>query len=135
MSPYLGVGGDFKSGSEEEDRAKRRNEWFLALVRETQIDGTAWIISSPGNDTVTLETLTTSTFADELKRRGYPLREIELGERILPFAHHQPMEVSSSGALVPTTAGSTRPVSMIVHSASPHPTRRFEFPAPFRTGR
>jgi hypothetical protein len=136
MSPYLGTGADFKLGNPEEDRIKRRNEWFLALVRETQIDGTSWIISSPGNDTVTLETLQTSTFPDELKRRGYPLVEIEPGERILHMAHHQPLEISSSGALVSAAIGSTKPVTIIIHGAGRHPTRRYTFRAPrFIAGR
>jgi hypothetical protein len=126
------IGGDFK---QHDDRAKRRAAWFLALVRETQIAQDAFIISSPGNDTVTLETLQTSTFPDELKRRGYPLREIEGGQRILPYAHHQPMEIAADGTLIPVTAGSTKPTSLVVHGAGPQPTRRFEFPAPFRTGR
>jgi hypothetical protein len=126
------IGGDFKSGSEQEQRIKRRNAWFLALVRECQIDGTAWIISSPGNDTVTLETLETSGFPDELRRRKYPLREVEPGHRILPHAYHQPFEQAANGELVPATATSTKPVSFVVYAAGPTPTRRFEFPAPFR---
>ena len=79
------------------------------------IAGDAWVISSPGSDVVTLETLQTSGFPDELKRRGYPLIEIEPGSRILHTTFHQPMEISSPGTLIPATTGSTKPVSMIVH--------------------
>jgi hypothetical protein len=93
----------------------------------------AWVISSPGSDVVTIETLTTSGFPDDLKRRGYPLVEIEPGSRILHTAYHQPMEIAADGTLIPVTTASTKPTSMIVHGAGPQPTRRFTFPAPFRT--
>jgi hypothetical protein len=76
-----------------------RNEWFLALVRETQIAVDAWIISSPSCDTVTLETLQTSGFSDELIKRGYPLREIEGGQRILHTTYHKPMQIAANGTL------------------------------------
>jgi hypothetical protein len=75
------IGGHFKKA---DDRTQRRNDWFLALVRESQIAGDAWIINSPGSDTVLVETLTTSGWPDELRRRNYPLREIAGGSRILP---------------------------------------------------
>ena len=66
------IGGHFKKADD------RRNDWFLALVRESQI------INSPGSDTVLVETLTTSGWPDELRGRNYPLREI--AGRILPHA-------------------------------------------------
>ena len=119
------IGGDFRKA---DDRTQRRNDWFLALVRESQIAGDAWIISSPGSDTVLIETLTTSGWPDELRARGYPLREIAGGSHILPFAHHQ----RTNGELEPVTKASTRPTSMIIHGAGLQPTRRFTFPAPFK---
>src|SRR5262245_33128568 len=70
------IGAHFKKA---DDRTQRRNDWFLALVRESQIAGDAWIINSPGSDTVLVETLTTSGWPDELRRRNYPLREIAGG--------------------------------------------------------
>jgi hypothetical protein len=97
------------------DKIEKRRAWFLALVRETQIAGDAWIISSPGCDTVTLETLTTSGFPDELRARKYPLVEIEGGSRILPHAYHQPMEIGANGELVPAIQGSTRPTTVVIH--------------------
>jgi hypothetical protein len=115
-----------------DDKVARRRAWFLALVRESQIAGDAWIISTPGADVVLVEALPLSTFPAELKSRGYPLREVSGGSRILHTAHHQPMQISSSGAMVPVTEGSTRPVTIVTHGAGPHETRRFEFPAPFR---
>jgi hypothetical protein len=48
------IGGDFKKA---DDRLKRRNDWFLVLVRESQIAGDAWILSSPGSKTVLVESL------------------------------------------------------------------------------
>jgi hypothetical protein len=79
--------------------------------------------------------LRTSSFPDELKRRGYPLKEIAGGSRILHTAYHQPMQIAANGVLEPAVQGSTRPISTVVHGAGPQPTRRYEFPAPFRTGR
>jgi hypothetical protein len=83
--PRRRIGEDFKRGSD----GRKRNAWFLALVRESMIAGDAWVISSPGSDVVTIETLTTSGFPDDLKRRGYPLVEIEPGLRILHTTYHQ----------------------------------------------
>ena len=88
------IGGHFKKA---DDRTQRRNDWFLALVRESQIAGDAWIINSPGSDTVLVETLTTSGWPDELRRRNYPLREIAGGSRILPHAFHQTMQHGPNG--------------------------------------
>ena len=115
------IGGHFKKA---DDRTQRRNDWFLALVRESQIAGDAWIINSPGSDTVLVETLTTSGWPDELRRRNYPLREIAGGSRILPHAFHQPMQHGPNGTLVPVTEGSTRPVSVAIHSAGSTAIRR-----------
>jgi hypothetical protein len=123
------IGGDFKKA---DDRTQHRNDWFLVLVRESQIAGDAWIISSPGSDTVLVETLTTSGWPDELRGRGYSLREVAGGTRILPHAFHQPMQIGANGELIPVTEDSTRPVSMIIYGTGPQPTRRFEFPAPFK---
>jgi hypothetical protein len=128
------IGEDFKRGNDAEDRLKRRNEWFLALVRESQIAGDAWIISSPGSETVLVEALPMSRFPADLRSRGYPLREIAGGSRILPHAFHQPMEQAADGTLIAAAEGSTKPVSVMIYGAGPHETRRFEFPAPFRIG-
>ena len=50
-------------------------------------------------ETVTLETLQTSGFPDELIKRGYPLREIEGGQRILHTTYHKPMKIAANGTL------------------------------------
>jgi hypothetical protein len=121
------IGSDFK---EVDDKLAKRRAWFLALVRESQIAGDAFIISSPGSDVVLVESLPLSTFPALLKSRGYPIREIAGGSRILHSAHHQPMMISSSGAMIPVTEGSTKPVSLVVYAAGPVETRRYEFPAP-----
>jgi hypothetical protein len=126
------IGAEFK---ETDDKLAKRRAWFLALVRESQIAGDAFIISSPGSDVVLVEQLPLSSFAAQLRARGYALKEIAGGSRILPHAHHQPMMISSSGAMIPVVEGSTKPVTIVIHGAGPHETRRFEFPAPFRLGR
>jgi hypothetical protein len=46
--------------------------------------------------------------------RGYIVEKIGEGERILPYAVAQKFEMSSTGALVPPTEGSTKPVTVIV---------------------
>jgi hypothetical protein len=83
----------------------RRNAWFLALVRESQIQGDAFVISSPGSDVVTIETLTTSSWPDELRRRNYPLQEIEGGYA----AHVMAVELFFQFGLAAHLIASNRP--------------------------
>jgi hypothetical protein len=108
---YRGMDADFKKA---DDRVKLRNEWFLALVRETQIAVDAWIISSPGCDTVTPETLQISGFPDELIKRGYPLREIEGSQRILHTTLPATQAIKSAKWLVPIDALTSETVRLAV---------------------
>ena len=68
--------------------------------------------------TVTIETLQTSAWPDDLRGRGYPLVEIEGGTRILPHHHNQAMEITADGTLTPATVGSTKPVSFVIHGGA-----------------
>jgi hypothetical protein len=63
---------------------------------------------------VLVEALPVSTWPAELRKRGYPLKEIAGGSRILHTALHTAMEVNSRGELVAVTEGSTRPVSVVI---------------------
>lgn len=53
----------------------------------------------------------------EHRRLGYIVVKTGESQRVLPNAVVQKFEVPSSGALVPTTEGSTRPVSLVVNNA------------------
>jgi hypothetical protein len=113
-----------------ENRQKKRLDWFTAFNREAMAAG-AWIISTPGATEVVVETLPTSAWPAILMERGYKLKEIEPGQRILPFAVATPMTLSSSGGLIPATAGSTKPVTMTHYGAGPVRTVRYSFKTPF----
>jgi hypothetical protein len=74
---------------------------------------------------VTVETLPGSTLPDELRERGYDVREIGEGERILSAAITEWMVQNGDGSLGPLTAGSTLPVAMVVRRAGSARTRRY----------
>jgi hypothetical protein len=111
-------------------RAKRQ-AWFKALCNEARERADAWIVTSCGADRTILESLPTSGFPDVLRQRGYPLGDEPDGERILPHAVSTPMVLSSNGAMVPATEGSTKPVTMTHYGAGPVRTVRFSFKTPF----
>jgi hypothetical protein len=54
---------------------------------------------------------------DQLAALGYTVEKTGESQRILPHAVAQRFEVSSSGALIPATEGSTKPTSMLVTNA------------------
>jgi hypothetical protein len=54
---------------------------------------------------------------DDLPKLGYVVEEIGEGERILPHAVAQKFEISSSGALIAPTEGSTKPTTVTVTNA------------------
>ena len=58
--------------------------------------------------------------------RGYIVVKTGESLRVLPNAVVQKFEVSSIGALVPTTEGSTRPVSLVVNNAGIAAVEQFE---------
>jgi hypothetical protein len=111
-------------------RAKRQ-AWFKALCNEARERNDAWIISSVGAERTIVECLPTSAFPAILESREYPLTPEPPGERILPFAVSTPMVLSSSGAMIPATEGSTRPVTMTHYGAGPVRTVRHSFKTPF----
>jgi hypothetical protein len=62
--------------------------------------------------------------------RGYIVEKIGESQRILPHAVAQKFEVSSSGALVRPTEGSTKPVSLIVTGAGVTSVEQFDLRLP-----
>jgi hypothetical protein len=107
---------------EIEDR-KIRFDKLNAFVRSRN---NGWIISVQGKAEVTVECLENSTLPDELRGAGYTLTEIEGGERIIPGSIVERLELSSSGAFMPATEGSTKPVYLRSHSGICK-TRRYSF--------
>ena len=67
---------------------------------------------------------------DQLAALGYTVEKTGESQRILPHAVVQRFEVSSSGALVAATEGSTRPVSVTVTNAGIATVERFDLRIP-----
>ena len=63
------------------------------------------------------DALVGSALPSQLTTLGYSVEKIGESQRILPHAVAQRFEVSSSGALIPATEGSTKPTSMVVTNA------------------
>jgi hypothetical protein len=59
----------------------------------------------------------TNCLLDDLRKLGYVVEKIGESQRILPHAVAQRFEVSSSGALIPATEGSSSPVSEQITNA------------------
>jgi hypothetical protein len=64
-----------------------------------------------------LDALVGSPLPAQLTALGYTVTKTGTSERILPNAITQKFETSSSGALIPATEGSTRPVTVTVTNA------------------
>jgi hypothetical protein len=61
---------------------------------------------------------------------GYIVEKVGESQRILPHAVPQRFEVSSSGALVPLTEGSTKPVTVTVTNAGIAAVEQFDLRMP-----
>jgi hypothetical protein len=86
-----------------------------------------WLTSVPGEVDVTMQCLPGSTLPDDLRGLGYDVQEVGDGERILPTAITDRLTQNADGTLGPVAAGSTLPVTMIVHHAGVVRVRRYEF--------
>jgi hypothetical protein len=101
------------------------------LVADDEHEG-VWVTSSPGSREVSIECLPESSqWAEELKKRGFPIEWLEEGQRIVPYATRQEVTINSDGTLAPLTAGSAQAVTTIVHHPGIVATKRFSFPAPW----
>jgi hypothetical protein len=116
--------------SEEAERNERRELWWRALNAEATRNN-AWVVTSPGASRVVLEMLPGSPWPAELLGRGYKLTDEPDGQRILPHAIKTEMVLSSSGAMIPAAAGSTRPTTTVITHAGIATTKRYSFPSPF----
>jgi hypothetical protein len=97
----------------EADAAKARFEAINAFVAERG----GWLVSVPGDPAMRLQVLPGSSLPDQLRKLGYIVVPVGTTSRILPHAVAQRFETSSSGALLPVTEGSSRPVTVCVTNA------------------
>jgi hypothetical protein len=73
-----------------------------------------WIVSTPGDKVIMIETLPGSSLPADLRNAGYKVNPPGQGERILAGSVVQRFTTTSSGALEPMTEGSTKPLSVKV---------------------
>jgi hypothetical protein len=74
-------------------------------------------VSVPGAHDVRLDALVGSALPAQLAAMGYIVEKVGESQRILPSEVAQRFEVSLSGALIPATEGSTKPVTVTVTGA------------------
>ena len=113
------------------DMPEKRADWFVAFNREALKHGNCWVISSPGASEVLIEALPESSWPEELRDRGYPIKWLEEGQRVVPYATRQEMTLNADGTLAPLTPGSTQATTFVHHGAGVRRTARFTFRAPF----
>jgi hypothetical protein len=99
--------------SPEIDQRKRRFDDINAFISQRG----GWCTSVPGSHEITFDALVGSPLPDQLRGLGYSVEKTGESQRILPHAVSQKFETSSSGALIPATEGSTKPMSVIVTNA------------------
>jgi hypothetical protein len=102
-------------GVAEIETRKEKFDRLNAFVRLRN----GWLVSIPGHPIIVLECLPGSSLPDELRDAGYMLERAEpyVTERIIANNIIERLELSSSGALIAATEGSTRPIATtVVHS-------------------
>jgi hypothetical protein len=97
---------------EADERRKRFND-INAFISQRS----GWVTSVPGSHEITFDALVGSPLPGQLTAMGYIVEKTGESQRILPHAVSQKFETSSSGALIPATEGSTKPMSVIVTNA------------------
>ena len=80
------------------DKIRDRKEKFVTL-NEFVTSRHGWIVSIPGDEVVRLETLEGSTLPDELAQLGYQLHPDAPGQRILPTAIVESIEVTAGSSI------------------------------------
>jgi hypothetical protein len=100
---------NYKPGKPDAKVADRK-ERFAALNDFVRARN-GWLTSVPGAPDATLECLPGSTIPAELAKQGYELEPAGEGQRILANSIVEKFVRGRGGALVPLTAGSTRPVA------------------------
>jgi hypothetical protein len=71
----------------------------------------------PGSHEITFDALVGSALPEQLAAMGYVVEKPGETQRILPHAVAQRFGTSSSGALIPATDDSTKPVPLVVTHA------------------
>jgi hypothetical protein len=84
----------------------------------------------PGSHEITFDALVGSPLPEQLAALGYTVTLIGESQRILAHPVAQRFEVSSSGALIPATEGSTKPVTVTITNAGIATVEQFELHAP-----
>jgi hypothetical protein len=107
---------------------ERKNR-FEGLNEFIQARG-AWVTSLPGAAEVTLECLPDSRVPDELRKLGYDVREIGVGERILPHQIVERFVRRADGELEPLTEGSTKPIAETRTHAGVAKVKQYAFGMP-----
>jgi hypothetical protein len=75
---------------------------------------------------VNFDALVGSALPEHLAAMGYIVEKVGESQRILPYALAQRFEVSSSGALIPPTEGSTKPMTVTVTNAGVAVVEQFD---------
>jgi hypothetical protein len=104
-------------------------EKFAALNEFVQLRG-GWLVSVPGDPGIRLQVLPGSPLPDQLAAQGYTVVPTGTTQRILAHAVAQPMTMSSSGALIAATEGSTKPVTMTITNAGITTVETFDLRMP-----
>jgi hypothetical protein len=89
-----------------------------------------WFVSVPGDRDMRLQVLRGSGLPEQLAEMGYIVERTGESQHILPHAIRQKFEVSSSGALIPATEGSTKSVSVVVTNAGIAVVEQFDLRIP-----
>jgi hypothetical protein len=112
--------------SAEIDERKKRFDDIATFI--SQHGG--WTTSVPGSHEITFDALVGSPLPEQLAALGYTVTLIGESQRILAHPVAQRFEVSSSGALIPATEGSTKPVTVTITNAGIATVEQFELHAP-----
>jgi len=112
--------------SPEIDERKKRFDNINAFIAAHG----GWATSVPGAHEMTFDALVGSPLPEQLAAMGYDVMKTGTTERILAHAVAQRFEVSSSGALVAATEGSTKPVTVTVTNAGIATVEQFDLRMP-----
>jgi hypothetical protein len=118
----------FRKGDPERERLEEIKSRFHGLCDFVASHG-GWVVSVPGAREVRIECLPGSLLPKTLRKIGYKPTRGEDGQRILPVAVTQSFVQNADGELS-VAEGSTRPVSMVTHSAGISPVEIWSFTLP-----
>jgi hypothetical protein len=110
----------------EIDEAKEKFAAINAYITERG----GWLVSLPGDPAVRMECRPDSALPNDLRALGYDVREIGLGERILPHQIIERFVRRADGGLSPLTEGSTATVVETRSHAGITRVKRYGFDLP-----